>query len=101
MGETNNVLKIDIVSVIRSKNPKLLKVIPKFVIRWVEKLIHQNEINDILERFGHLEGVDFASATLKHLRVNYQVHGLEKIEIRTEGTLLSPTIPSEGWTVLY
>lgn len=80
MGETNNVLKIDIVSVIGSKNPKLLKVIPKFVIRWVEKLIHQNEINDILERFGHLEGVDFASATLKHLRVNYQVHGLEKID---------------------
>ncbi|MFA6335470.1 MAG: 1-acyl-sn-glycerol-3-phosphate acyltransferase [Bacteroidales bacterium] len=79
MGEIHNVLNVDIGSVLGSKNPKLLKVIPKFVIRLMEKLIHQNEINFILENFGHLEGVDFASAALKHLKVCYQVHGLEKI----------------------
>ncbi|MEN6618278.1 MAG: 1-acyl-sn-glycerol-3-phosphate acyltransferase [Rikenellaceae bacterium] len=80
MSETNNVQKINLSSVLRSKNPKLLKLIPKFIIRWVEKLIHQDELNEILEKHGHLKGVDFASASLKHLRVSYQVHGLEKTD---------------------
>lgn len=80
MGGNNNILKIDVGSVLGSKNPKLLKIIPGFIIRWIEKLIHQDELNYILENYGHLKGVDFASASLKHLRASYRVHGLEKID---------------------
>jgi putative hemolysin len=80
MSEINNVLKVDVGSVIGSKNPKLLRVIPKFIIGWVEKLIHQRELNEMLEMYGHLKGVDFASASLKHMNVSYQVQGLEKID---------------------
>lgn len=80
MSKTNNILKIDVGSVLGSKNPKLLKIIPKFLLRWIEKLIHQNELNYILENFGHLKGVDFASASLKYMKTSYQVHGLDKLD---------------------
>jgi len=80
MSEINNVLKVDVGSVIVSKNPKLLKIIPKFIIGWIEKLIHQNELNEMLERYGHFKGVDFASASLKHMNVSYTVQGLKNID---------------------
>lgn len=80
MNETNNIRLIDLNSVLRSKNPNLLTIIPKFVIRWAEKLIHQDELNEILTKHGHHMGVDFATASLKHLQVNYEVHGIEKTD---------------------
>jgi len=80
MSEINNVLKVDVGSVIGSKNPKLLRIIPKFIIGWVEKLIHQRELNEMLEKYGHFKGVDFASASLKHMNVSYTVQGLKNID---------------------
>ncbi len=80
MSETNNIRLIDLSSVLRSKSPKLLKIIPKFVIRWAEKLIHQDELNEILTKHGHHKGVDFATASLKHLKASYDIHGIEKTD---------------------
>ena len=80
MNEKENKLRIDVEGVIGSKNPRLLKVIPSFLIRLVKKLIHQKEINQILEHHGHLKGKAFASAALGELGIKYNVHGIEKIK---------------------
>ncbi len=70
---------IDIHGVIKAKNPKLLKFIPKWAIRFVERLVHVEDLNEILTLFGHLNGVEFVNATLKHLRVSYTVLNPERI----------------------
>jgi len=80
MNENENNLRIDIEKVIGSKNPKLLKIIPSFLINFAKKLIHQREINEILEHHGHLKGKAFASAALGDLGIKYRVHGIEKIK---------------------
>jgi len=72
-------MRIDIERVIAGKNPGLLKVIPKFLINRLKRLIHQDFINEILSENGHLKGADFAHATLKKLNIKYIVHGIEKI----------------------
>ena len=36
------VLQLDVEKVIADKNPKLLKVIPKFIIRYLKRIIHQD-----------------------------------------------------------
>jgi putative hemolysin len=73
-------MRIDIESVIAGKNPRLLKVIPRFVINWLKRLIHQDFINEILSEYGHLSGTEFAGATLKKLNIKYNVYGLEKFD---------------------
>ncbi len=73
-------MRIDVESVIAGKNPKLLRIIPRFVIRWLKRLIRQDFINEILSEYGHLKGVEFANAVIKRLNITYRVHGLERID---------------------
>jgi len=79
MAADSTGLRVDVKSVIKSKNPGLLKFIPGFMIRWVEKLICQDDINDILEKHGHLLGVDFATASVGYLEATYKIEGIEKL----------------------
>ena len=44
--------------------------LPQPLIRLLERLIHQDEINDILDRYGHLEGVDFMTALVGYFHVD-------------------------------
>ena len=80
MNEKEKNLRIDIEGIIGSKNPKLLKVIPKFLINFAKRVIYQKEINEILEHHGHLKGRAFASAALGDLGIKYKIHGIEKIK---------------------
>lgn len=72
-------LRIDIEEVIRNKNPRLLRVLPGFLIRYLKRIIHQEELNNILEKYGHLEGLEFIEAALKMLQIEYKVIGAENI----------------------
>lgn len=54
---------------------------PKFAFRLLEKLIHQDEINDILEKFGHLTGVEFIVDVLDYLKIKRTVKNLENIPV--------------------
>ena len=64
---------IDLNQVIKNKSPKLHKKLPKFAIWLLGKLVHIKEINQVLEESGHLKGLDFADAVLKHLNVTNNV----------------------------
>lgn len=74
---------IDIDKVIGGKNPRLLKVLPKFIIRYLKRIIHQDEINSFLNEHGTKQGVAFIGEVLKMLDVTYEISGLERIS--TEG----------------
>jgi len=60
-----NVLQIDVAQTIASKNKKLAQWIPRFLIRWIEKLIHQDEINAFLAKHEHDSAIEFAENGLK------------------------------------
>lgn len=73
-------MEIEVKEVIKGKNPGILRFIPPFLIRWIEKLICQKEINEVLSHSGHLKGVEFATASLEHLNIRYKIHNLERVE---------------------
>ena len=70
-------LQIDVEDVIRSKSPSLAKVIPGFLIRYLKRIIHQDDINLILRNFGHLKDLEFIKPTLEFMGINYRVFGSE------------------------
>ena len=58
MGDSST-LQIDIKQVLYSKAPKVAPKIPEFAINYLTRIVHQEEINDILSRYRDIEGVDF------------------------------------------
>lgn len=69
----SQLIKIDVKSVISSKNATIAKYAPNFLINWVKRLIHQDEINAALENSQGLQGIDFAGAALAELGVTSNV----------------------------
>ncbi len=73
-------IKIDVRQVIAAKSPSLAKKLPRFVINRIKKLVHQDEINEILDLYADYEGVEFATRALSHLGIGYTSYGMEKID---------------------
>lgn len=70
---------IDVDKVLRSKNPRLARLIPRFVINYLKRVIHQDEINVFLTQSGHLRDAALIEEFLRHFGVKYTVHGGENI----------------------
>lgn len=70
---------IDVDKVIASKNPKLLKRLPKFLLRFIKNVIHQDDINHVLSKNHDLFGVDFANGILKDFNITIKVIGESNI----------------------
>lgn len=75
----NKAVKIDIEEIIRSKNPGLAKILPGFILRYIKKILHQDEINAFLEEKKDLFGIDFVHAVLDLFKIKYNVIGIENI----------------------
>ena len=73
MESHNKDLKIDINTVIASKSERLAKCAPKFLINWLKKTIHQDELNQILEYSNGTIDVEFADKVLEWLNVRSNV----------------------------
>lgn len=80
MTSHNQLLKIDVGEVLTSKNPRLAKYIPNFVIGLLKRIIHQDEINEILGNYGQQSGIEFVNSALKHMNITYNANGLDRLE---------------------
>jgi len=72
---------LDLDRVIANKNPRLLKVLPRFVLNYLKKVIHQDELNEIVKNNYNLYGLDFLDACLKGYGVKIVYHGLENLPV--------------------
>ena len=81
MKNTNNSsgLQIDVDKVLESKNPTLKKIMPRFILAWLKKIIHQNEINHFLAKHGNLKNEKLVAAWLEYINIKYRVVGAENI----------------------
>ncbi len=70
---------IDIDKVLREKAPKYYKYIPKFVVSYLKRIVHQEELNVFLRESRDKEGVDFLKACLKFLDAKIVVKGEENL----------------------
>lgn len=70
---------IDIGRLLRAKNPRLARWVPRFVIRWIERLVRLDRINYVLSHYGDQSPMEFIRSTLDYIGVTYTVHGAERI----------------------
>ncbi len=70
---------IDVEKVFAAKDEKLLKRIPGFFIRYLKRIVRQEELNGFLiDNYG-TEGIDFISQGIEFMDVTLNLHGEENI----------------------
>jgi 1-acyl-sn-glycerol-3-phosphate acyltransferase len=71
--------KIDVEKVLSSKNRALAKAIPGFIINYLKRIVHQEELNEFLKKWGHLRDSELIAAGLEHFEIKFRVYGSENI----------------------
>ncbi len=72
---------IDVERLIASKSPKTLKRLPGFVIRYLKRILHQNEVNDFIGRNKDLYGIDFCDAIIDHFQIQTEIINKDRIPV--------------------
>ena len=75
----DTVFLIDIDKVLREKAPDKAKYIPRFVVSYLKRIVHQDELNTFLTQIGDKQGVDFAKGALDFLNDKIVVKGEENL----------------------
>ncbi len=86
---------LDIEKVIEGKSPTLAKWLPRFVLRYLKRLLHEDQLNQAMRDYGHLHGIEFVRGCMKHLNATLKIHGLENIP-KEGGVVLAANHPLGG-----
>ena len=86
---------IDIGRLLRAKNPRLARWIPRFVIRGLERLVRLRRINHVLSHYGAQSPMEFIRSTLEYIGVTYTVHGADRIP-KESRVLFASNHPLDG-----
>ncbi len=74
-----SVKPINIKETFLKKNPKLAKKLPGFVYRYINRIMHIDEINDLMANHGNERGVEFARSMVKEFNVHETINGKENL----------------------
>lgn len=70
---------IDIEKVIKSKNEKLYKWLPQFLVNYIKKIVHEDDINQILLENKDLFDEAFCNEIVERFNLKVVVKGIENI----------------------
>jgi len=76
---TTNDNRIYIDQIIRQSKPGLYRVLPGFLLRYIKRVIHQDDLNFILTEKKDLEGLEFINGALDIMQITHTVEGLENL----------------------
>lgn len=70
---------IDIAKIIAESNSPVLKRLPGFLVRWIETIIRQDEMNRILSKYADDSGADFLVKMIGELNLKLEIEGKENL----------------------
>ena len=65
--------------IFKSKNPSLAKILPGFVFRYIEKIVHQDEVNSFIKRHGNEQGLDFIKSAINEFAINLTYEHVDRV----------------------
>jgi putative hemolysin len=72
---------IDIKKVISEKNPRLARWMPKFVLSYIKRIVHEDEVNRVMAKHGHLYELEYVDALIGEFGVEVSYTGEENIPL--------------------
>lgn len=91
---------IDVRRMIASKNPGLLKWLPGFVIRYIERIIHQDEINAFFWKHKDSTAKEFCDGCMEDWQIELTLKGKENIITPPQSCIFVGNHPLGGFDAL-
>ncbi len=91
---------INVRKLIKSKNPTLLKWLPRFVIRYIEKIIHQDDVNAFMIKMKGASAYEFCNAAMEEFQIDLELSGKENIIQPPESCIFVGNHPLGGFDAL-
>ena len=66
---------IDIDRILKGKMGAKAKFVPGFVVSWLKKLVHEDEVNKFLWESRHLSGTERLTECVKYLKMDIEIVG--------------------------
>lgn len=81
MSETNDTTRefINVEKILKTKAPSLYKKMPRFLVRYFTKVLHQDEVNSDLQKISDLVGVPKFHKHLEINNIQIDYHGKENV----------------------
>ncbi|MDH6535090.1 putative hemolysin [Parabacteroides sp. PM5-20] len=70
---------IDIKQILQTKAPSIAKKLPGFLLNYLIRIVHQDELNYILTTFHEDDGVDFMLKLIDYFELTLEVEGEENL----------------------
>lgn len=88
-------VQINVEELFRKKNPKAARLLPRLLMNWISRTIHQDEINEFLRNTHGIKDVEFASRVISDFGVSRSSTGLWNIP-DTGGAIVAANHPLGG-----
>ena len=75
----DSIISIDVERILKQKAGKKYKYIPGFLVSYLKRIVHQDELNVFLQSSKDKVGVEFLEACLDFLDVKVEVKGMENL----------------------
>jgi putative hemolysin len=88
---------VDVKKLIAQKNPGLLKWIPPFVINYIRKVIHEDDLNEFMWQNRNSNGYEFCDNCMVKFNITINLHGQENIPPTSESVIFAANHPLGGF----
>lgn len=76
---------IDIDKILNDKMGKKAKYVPRPLVTWLKRIIHQDEVNRYLWESRHLTGTEWLEECVRYLDMTLEIVGEENLPDKTDG----------------
>ena len=85
----SKVFTIDIDEIVRGKAGAKARFVPRFVLSWLKRIIHQDEVNEFILGEGDKQGMPWLDDGMEYLGTTLNVKGLENLPDDSDGRLFT------------
>ncbi len=78
---------VDVEKVLQSKMGNRARYVPRFLVNWLKKLIHEDEVNAFLWESRDKEGTEWLVECVKYLDMRVTIEGEENLPDKNDGKL--------------
>lgn len=82
--------------IFEEKNPQLYRLMPKFILRYLKRIIHQDVLNDFISVAKDRYGPDFAKAYIEYGDIHVRLVGEENLPTQGERVIFASNHPLGG-----
>lgn len=87
---------VDVRKIIISKNKTLIKWLPGFFIKWIERVIHQDEVNEFMFKHKDDDSFTFCKAAVEDFNLKLNLKGVENIPSQPQPIIFASNHPLGG-----